>query len=146
MLYLADTNVLLRFFRLTDTEHPIVRAAITALITRGHALAYAEQSRREFWNVCTRPAGVNGFGMTLAPTLTAVRRIDAIFTRLPDVSAAGQEWDRLVSQYQVIGRAVHDAYLVALMRASGICHLLTLNGADFARYAGEITVVHPRNV
>jgi hypothetical protein len=51
-----------------------------------------------------------------------------------------------VRQYDVVGRAVHDAQLVASMLVNGITHILTLNGADFQRYVAEITVVHPREL
>jgi hypothetical protein len=35
---------------------------------------------------------------------------------------------------------VHDARLVALMQVHGITHILTLNGADFARYPGIVPI------
>jgi hypothetical protein len=35
---------------------------------------------------------------------------------------------------------VHDARLVALMPVNGIAHILTLNGADFARFGGIIPI------
>jgi predicted nucleic acid-binding protein len=50
-----------------------------------------------------------------------------------------------VIQHQVVGRAVHDAQLVASMVVHGITHILTLNVPDFARYA-EVTPVHPQQV
>src|SRR5437868_6776244 len=81
-----------------------------------------------------RLEAVNGFGLTIVETLAAIHLIDATFTRLPDVAASGPEWDRIVTQRQVIGRAVHDAQLVASMIVHGITHVLTLNVPDFARY------------
>lgn len=65
---------------------------------------------------------------------------------MPNESAATLQWERLVRQYGVRGRAVHDAQLVAVMLTHGITHLLTLNDADFRRYADEITVLHPRDL
>jgi hypothetical protein len=59
---------------------------------------------------------------------------------------SGREWDRIVAQYVVVGRAVHDAQLVAAMAAHGLSHILTLNIADFRRYRNEITPVHPADV
>jgi predicted nucleic acid-binding protein len=146
MAFLADTNIGLRRTNVNDPEHPLVTAAVRELLRRGETLYYTQQNRREFWNVCTRPLAVNGLDMSIADTLLALGVLDALFTRLPDVAGTGPEWDRLVAQYQVTGRAVHDAQLVASMRVHGISHILTLNVADFARYAGEITVVHPQNV
>jgi hypothetical protein len=104
------------------------------------------QNRRELWNISTRPRANNGLGLTPAQIAANLQDLDTIIERLDDRPESGPEWDRLVVQYQVVGRAVHDAQLVASMLVNGITHLLTLNGADFARYSAEITVVHPRNV
>ncbi len=51
-------------------------------------------------------------------------------------------WRQLVDRYDVRGRQVHDARLVAVMLTYDITHLLTLNAADFYRFE-EITVVVP---
>ena len=146
MPWLADTNILIRFINADDPLHELVRRAIAALMARGARLCYSQQSRREFWNVCTRPLRANGLGYTIDETRQALAEVDATFSRLQDIPAGAFEWDRLVTQHQVVGRAVHDAQLVASMLVHGVTHLLTLNDADFARYSGEITVVHPRDV
>ena len=146
MPFLVDTNIALRLYNTVDFEHPLVANAVQRLAQSGETLYYTQQSRREFWNVSTRPGNVNGLGLTTTATVHALDGIELFLTYLPDSPAAGPEWDRLVRQYHVIGRAVHDAQLVASMLVNGIMHLLTLNGADFQRYSGEITVVHPRDV
>jgi len=115
------------------------------LLQRGETLYYTHQSRREFWNVATRPANVNGFGLSIEEAAETLRLIDLVFARLPDRPESGKIWDRLVVQYQIIGRAVHDAQTVASMLAAGVTHLLTLNAGDFRRYP-EITVVTPGEI
>jgi predicted nucleic acid-binding protein len=45
----------------------------------------------------------------------------------------------------VIGTKVHDAYLVAAMKAYGITRILTFNTRDFARYDG-VQSVDPRTL
>jgi predicted nucleic acid-binding protein len=146
MPYLADTDVLLRYANAVDPTHLLARHAVDTLLADGERLHYTQQSRREFWNVCTRPLAVKGLGLTVAEVVTWLRQIDTAAMRIPDIPGSGPEWDRLVLQYQVTGRAVHDAQLVASMRVHGITHLLTLNVADFARYASEVIVVHPMDV
>lgn len=47
--------------------------------------------------------------------------------------------------HAVQGKQVHDARLAALVLSSGITHILTLNGADFARYPG-ITALDPLQI
>jgi len=61
---------------------------------------------------------------------------------LVELAATYSIWRSLVVAHSVMGKQVHDARLVALMQSHGITHILTLNGADFARYPG-ITIVDP---
>ena len=50
---------------------------------------------------------------------------------------------RLVRQYGVLGKQVHDCNIVATMRAHGVRYLATRNEADFKRYASLISVESP---
>lgn len=146
MPHLSDTGILLRFANPKDPLHALVASAVRLLRSRGEALYYTQQNRREFWNACTRPANVRGgLGLSIAQTVRRLQLIDTIFQRLPEAHGTGLEWDRLVTTHSVRGAQVHDAQLVAEMHVRGITHLLTLNPQDFARYPG-ITTVHPGDV
>jgi hypothetical protein len=48
----------------------------------------------------------------------------------------------LVANYDVKGKQVHDARLVAGMLRHNVSHLLTFNAKDFSRYS-EISVIEP---
>jgi predicted nucleic acid-binding protein len=50
-----------------------------------------------------------------------------------------------VTNYQLQGKRVHDARLVAVMLVHGVTHLLTFNPDDF-RSIHEIVVVHPQAI
>jgi hypothetical protein len=51
---------------------------------------------------------------------------------------------RLINTYDVIGKQVHDARLVAMMLVWQVENILTLNDRDFQRYAPEdISIVTP---
>jgi predicted nucleic acid-binding protein len=53
----------------------------------------------------------------------------------------------LVVAFSVSGVQVHDARLVAVMKVNSIDRILTLNTADFVRYANEgIVAVDPRSL
>ena len=147
MVYLADTNVLLRVLHRTDPRHAIVRAAVRKLRTDGHQLQATSQNFAEFWNASTRPINRNGFGLTPLETDRLMQIAERLFPLLPDSTAAYPEWRRLVVTYGVSGVQVHDARLVAAMIAHGTTHLLTFNTADFARYAPEgIVAVDPTTI
>lgn len=147
MVYVVDTNVLLRF---ADRRHPMHLVAHTAVQTlrhQGHRLQITPQNGVEFWNVATRPAGRNGFGFTPTEADRVLHLIERLFPLLPDTSAIYPEWRRLVVQFGVSGVQVHDARLAAAMRVHAVSHLLTFNGVDFTRYLGEgIVAVDPSGV
>jgi predicted nucleic acid-binding protein len=147
MIYLADTNVLLRFAPRGPLANAVVRSAVHKLRAGGHVLRAASQNLMEFWNVATRPAARNGYGLSPAGADRRLRRIEQIFAMLPDSPAVYTQWRRLVVAYGVSGIQVHDARLAAAMLVNGISHILTLNTADFTRYAPEgVVAVDPRTV
>jgi predicted nucleic acid-binding protein len=143
--YLVDTNILVRLVKRNDPEFALVRGALRTLLVQSTRLCYTPQTMAEFWNVSTRPAERNGYGLTPLEADRRARRIERAFTLLPDGEAVYHEWRRLVVAHTVSGVQVYDARLVAVMQVHDVTHLLTLNDRDFARYTG-ITVVHPRQV
>jgi predicted nucleic acid-binding protein len=141
MLVLVDSGILLRLLEPTDPQHGVIRGAVRALRGRGDTLVTAAQNAAEFWNVCTRPATARGgLGLSIADTDRRLRIIERLFRILPDSSAAYRNWRSLVVARGVSGVQVHDARLVALMQVHGMTHILTLNGADFARYPGIVPI------
>ena len=57
-MYLADTNILLRFLLLNDPAYPAIRHSVRTLKARGEQIVTTPQNMAEFWNVCTRPIAV----------------------------------------------------------------------------------------
>ena len=146
ILYLADSNVLLRLPQRADPLHAVVRAALRTLRSRGDGLCYTSQILGEFWNVCTRPAPARGgFGLQVPEADRRARLIERNYLLLPETPAVHAEWRRLLVVHAVHGVQVHDARVVAAMKVQGVTHLLTFNGADFARYPG-IVVHHPSSL
>ena len=144
ILCLVDTNILLRSL---DRKHPhcrLVRKALIVLRRGNFVLCLVPQNLIEFWGVATRPAANNGFGMDHAWTASQPVRMKRFFTLLQDTPDIFPEWERLVLQYRVSGKNVHDARLVAAMSVHGVSRILTFNGSDFARYPG-ISIVDPNS-
>jgi len=145
MIYLVDTNVLLRSIQ---TSHPMyggARLAPASLINQGHQLSVIAQNLIEFWAVATRPQASNGLALSIADTATHIRTFQQAFTLLPDTADIFSEWQQLVVKHSVSGRQAHDARLVAAMLAHNVTHLLTFDEGDFKRYQ-EIIVVNPQDV
>lgn len=150
---LLDTTILVRWANRRDPLRPLALTALRRLKQQGRALFVTPQNMIEPWNVLTRPVSVGGLGLSPAQAALIVRRIRRLFSWLPDTPAVFDEWLRLVETVGVSGRQVHDARLVAVMRAHGITHILTFNDADFRRYetlppalGNSIVVVNPQDV
>src|SRR5262245_34605018 len=122
MPYLADTNVLLRWVQPADPFHAVALAAVEELLDQGERVYVTPQNFVEFWSVATRPASLNGLGMTPAEANTEVGRLEQLFLLAPDDPAIYGEWRRLVASVGVSGAQVHDARLVAIMRVHGLTH------------------------
>lgn len=144
---LVDTGILLRLVTSSDALHSDARRSIRVLRSRGESLWTLTQNISEFWNVCTRPATARGgYGFTIDETAKKLRLIERLISVRPDSDAAYQEWKNLVATHSVKGAKVHDARIVAAMKAYGITHLLTFNGDDFKRFQAIITVLEPAGV
>ena len=147
MIYLADTNVLLRFADRRDPLHPVTRSAVRTLKQEAHQVCTFPQNCVEFWNVSTRPRQRDGLGIGPSDTDRLVRLIERVFPVLPDNALIYTTWRRLVVAFGVSGVQVHDARLVAAMLVHGITHILTFNVSDFVRYSSAgITAVDPTTI
>ena len=109
------------------------------MLTRGDRLVAAAQNFAEFWNVCTRPKSARGgLGLTIPETERRLTILERLIPVLGEHHDTYSIWRSRVVRYRVSGRQVHDARLAAPMLAHGLTHILTLNGADFARFPGIV--------
>ena len=144
---LIDTGILLRLVIPADALHSEVRRSIKILRARGERLMTLTQNVSEFWNVCTRPATVRGgYGFSVDETARKVKLLERLIAIRPDSDVVYREWKNLLVAHSVKGAKAHDARIVAAMKAYGITHLLTLNGDDFKRFHGIITVLEPKDI
>jgi predicted nucleic acid-binding protein len=139
---------LLRLVNRQDVQHESVREAVNTLIIGAQELFTTNQNIAEFWNVATRPPQDNGYGLSPEQVAQHLNElIGPICAILVEHESLYDELKRLGLLYKVVGKQVHDARLVAIMRCWQIDSVLTLNDRDFRRYADEgITVVTPSSL
>jgi len=146
MQYLVDTGVLLRLFDRSDSEHMTILKLFMSLRRAGQNFATCPQNIAEFWNVSTRPSSARGgYGQPVLSTERRVRYIERLGAVLPETPEAYHVWRKLAAEHGLIGVAVHDARLVAMMKVSGIKTIITLNAKDFSRYQ-EIETATPQSL
>ncbi len=141
MIYLVDTNVILRLVDAGHIHHAPARAAVEEL-QKDHQLRATGQNFIEFWNVATRPADKNGLGWQPAKADQVLGTVEQLFPLLPDSPAIYPQWRQLVVEFGVSGVKAHDARLAAAMKVNDVTHILTFNKKDFIRYgkAGIVPV------
>jgi len=139
MAVLVDTNVLLRLAQPHHPSAPLAARALRVLRAGNESLHITQQNLVEFWAVATRPSDANGLGLTTEQAAAEVDALKRLFVLLPELPLQ-DAWERLVADYRVSGKNVHDARLVAAMVAHGIESILTFNPQDFLRYE-EIRVL-----
>lgn len=138
----ADTNFVLRSAIPQMDQHLISRRFLAEAVANGVALWISGQVLREFAVQVTHPK-------TLIQPLTAqeleaeVRSIRKAYRIANDTPRVRRELLNLIQTYDVRGKQIHDANIVATMLTFGIRHLVTFNVADFQRYADRITILTP---
>ncbi|MEB3227926.1 MAG: PIN domain-containing protein [Synechocystis sp.] len=143
--YLLDTNVVLRFSNPSDQQHGLVTESVATLLMNADECYLTTQVLIEFWVVATRPIDVNGLGWSVEQTR---QMIESLLMRFPFINETPQlfaHWLTLVTQHQIKGKKTHDARIVAIMLATGISHILTLNPDDFIGIP-SISIVHPQEI
>jgi predicted nucleic acid-binding protein len=144
-LYLIDSNVLIRWVQPEGPQFQLVKQAILRLEYADDTPCYTSQNLGEFWNVLTRPADRNGYGLSPEGASIRAEQIEAEFLLLSDSPEIHIEWRRLLVTHRVSGTQVHDARLAAAMHVHGVKRILTLNTRDFARFT-DIQAVHPADL
>lgn len=138
----VDTNILLRTQDVQTSGHADAVAFMLQLHDRvRHPFVARAQVLIEFWSVATRPADVNGLGMTAE---RAAEKLDDLVRVLclPEPPDVAERWRALLGETTVEGKQAHDARLVAFMRAHAITRVITLNPRHLTRFAG-VTCLSP---
>lgn len=143
--YLADTNLLLRMADPASPQHPVATDALARLLRQGDEVFLTSQNFIEFWAVVTRPVAANGFGWSSERASREIAELQERFPLLPEIPKIFPLWLELVKQWPVHGKRVHDARLVAVLKAHSILHLITFNTADFTAFP-FLSCVHPASL
>jgi len=145
-MILVDTNIPLRIAQAGHAHRQIALDALELLTLRDQEqFAIAPQSLYEMYVVCTRPATVNGVGMTPEQALAELAAARALFQNLPDTPQIYSTWEGLMGKYKVQGKRAHDLRLAAFMIEHRIPTILTFNDADF-RTVSEIDALNPFDI
>lgn len=133
-----DTNVLIYATNENSSEQKTALRAIKELLESDSQIHISNQILREYLVVVTR----NNIHY-LKQAISNVNLFEDVFLLLDDNPVVRKNLIRVVSDYQVTGKQVHDANIVATMQAYKIKYLLTKNVNDFRRFLNLITIIEP---
>ena len=139
-----DTNALV-YSRIV--ESPNYDAART-ILERAHQdaepLRISRQIVREYLAVVTRPQSWTGtVPISRDNALEDVNRFLRDFEILEDGPVVTETLVTLCREFDIGGKQIHDANIVATMLVHGERRLLTFNTSDFRRYGDRIELVGP---
>lgn len=134
----VDTNVLLAATDESCDQHRDAQTLLRTASQVGLGLAISGQVVREYLVVATRSPDSNGLGLTTADALVNIRAFLNRCVLHGETTAVAQRLQDLVRRYELRGKHIHDANIVATMVSYGISGLVTQDPGDFGSFA-EIT-------
>jgi predicted nucleic acid-binding protein len=138
---MLDTNVLIAATDEGRAEHHDALTVVNDWAAGNTELCTSGQVLREYLAVATRPVALNGLGLDLPDACGNVSAIRGRTTLLAEDAKVADRLLGLLADVECRGKQVHDANLVATMLAYGIRTVVTVNIADFARFAGHVTPI-----
>jgi predicted nucleic acid-binding protein len=134
----VDTNVLVYANVIETPLHAPALAAINAAQQAGRTLWISRQVIREYLVTMPRPQTFENL-----PHSTVLEQVDQFVERFQvtdDTLAVTGQLVKLLGNFKIGGKQVHDANIVASMLSYDIPCLLTHNVKDFYRFAEVIAI------
>jgi predicted nucleic acid-binding protein len=138
----VDTNILVYLSTPESEFHKDALKRVQAVRNMRDEFAISNQILREYMVVKTRSIGVPESKL-LDEVVTAVNSYRSSFQVFEETSASFEHLTRMVNQYNLRGKIIHDANIAAVMLAHGVTQIFTNNGADFERFGADGIEVIP---
>ena len=139
----VDTNMLIYNDQPRSMFHTRAQSILRGLVGSGSRLWISRQIIREYLVTMTRPNAAGIPFMSHAEAAHAATQIGAAYEVADEDACVTACLAGLVERFQVSGRQIHDANIVATMLTTGVTALATWNAVDFRRYTPLITLVVP---
>ena len=133
-----DTNILVYANIIETPFHEQTLQLINSAHEAGRTIWISRQVIREYLVILTRPQVFESL-----PRTTALEQVDQFIERFlitDDTVAVSEQLVKLMGEFKIGGKQVHDANIVATMMAYDIPCLLTHNLKDFERFGETINI------
>lgn len=136
----VDTNVLLASADGSRGAHEDSLRFLEKAVSGEYRLFTCGQVFREYLVVSTRPVDENGMGLSPDESYENIQTFRKMIQTLDESSDTITELITLMKKYDLKGKRIHDANLVAVMRTYGLNHLKTWNPKDFRSFPELVLV------
>lgn len=130
----VDTNVLIYSTVTGNPWYDEARNWLAGLHEDGFDLCVTTQILREYLVVLTR-ASVFETSFTVDQAIQELEAVLPSLTVFGESDRSAAQLRHLISRYDVRGKQIHDANIVAAMITEGVDTLATYNPGDFKRYS-----------
>ena len=137
----VDTNVLVHAFTRESPRHAVALATLQAAEGQDAVLWVSRQVIREYVAVLSGPQGFLPARLSGATLRAQAERLERRFRVADEGSDVTRHLLGLIERWDIGGKQVHDANIVATMLAHGIHRLLTENVDDFKRFGELVELV-----
>ncbi len=138
---LVDTNILLTATTPARALHSEAINVLNEWPAQGVGLCASGQIFREYLVVATRPAEVNGLGLSVEAALANVAELRQRLRFLDERTGVFEHLNRLVREVGCQGKQIHDANLVATALVHDVGRVLTANVGDFRRFGAYVEIM-----
>jgi predicted nucleic acid-binding protein len=138
--FFLDTNILIYYLSPLSPFYPATKQTLRRLIASGSMFFIAPQTLYEFWVMATRPEVNGGLGF---PPEKARREIHLLLRRFQLLDDSVADWSDIINlavAEGIIGRRIHDARIIAVMRAHGLTDVLSFD-SDLDFFSGIHRIV-----
>jgi predicted nucleic acid-binding protein len=135
----VDTNVLLYANVLNSALNKDAQQMLLQFRKEDSEVWISRQVIREYAAILTRE------GVSINAVKNDIERFMEFFEVADETWQTTSHFLELLTRYEVKGKQVHDANIVATMLTLGIKKLLTHNTTDFKRYEKEIEIISLTN-
>jgi len=130
-----DTNVLLTATDESRIHFDTVRGLFAAAFRTGFHLGLNGQIMREYLVVATRAQELNGLGLSSEEAIDNIEEFRRRATLFEETEAVTGHLLQLARRYNLTGKCIHDANVVATMLTHKITKLATDNTKDFSGFS-----------
>jgi predicted nucleic acid-binding protein len=137
----VDTNILVHASVANSSKSPVCNAFLQSQTKLGTELYISGQVIREYIRCMTSPNA----GLPREVALKQIREYAGKMKVLAEDAPVHAHLLRLAHNFNVNGKQIHDANIVATMLGYNITRLCTENVKDFLRYGSLISLINPLN-